>query len=265
MDKLLQFWERLRWQDVLDIVIVAFLIYRVMLIIRGTRAMQMVAGLGVLMVIYFVAAKLELLTLHWILGTFLSSLVLLIIIVFQDDIRRALTQMGQTPFLKARVERSQVMEEIIKAVTSLADRYIGALIVIERETGLKEYIETGTILDARVNRELICCLFNPSSPLHDGAVIIREGRIATAGSILPLTTNPNVSKYLGTRHRAALGITELTDALAIVVSEERGAISLAVGGHITPDIDESTLRRMLLNLLGMGPPKSQPWWKRKIF
>ncbi len=217
-----------------------------------------------LVMMYFVAANLQLLTLHWLLGTFLSSIFLVVIIVFQDDIRRALIQMGQTPFVKASAEYSQIIEEIVKAVTVLSEKKIGALIVIERNTGLGEFIESGTPLDAKVTRDLLISIFQKNSPLHDGAVIIREGRVAVAGAILPLSTNPKISRRLGTRHRAAIGITEVSDAVAIVVSEETGSISVALGGKITRDIQPSNLRQLLLNLLGFQEGQNR-WWRRRIF
>jgi len=256
--------DLIRWQDILDILIVAYLIYRLLLLIRGTRAVQMAAGLGIVVLIYFLAGQFQLLTLYWLLGTFLSSIFLLVIIVFQDDIRRALIQMGQTPFIKAKTEYSHVIEEVIKAVTVFSEKKIGALIVIERTTGLREFIESGVPIDARVSRDLLWSIFEPASPLHDGAVIIREGRIAVAGAILPLSTNPQISRRLGTRHRAAIGISEVSDAVAIVVSEETGGISLAVGGKITRDIQPSVLRQLLYNLLGFEREENR-WWRRKIF
>ncbi|AEH43961.1 protein of unknown function DUF147 [Thermodesulfatator indicus DSM 15286] len=263
-DLLRQYYHLLRWQDIVDILIVAYLFYRILLLIRGTRAIQMAAGLAMLVMMYFVAANLQLLTLHWLLGTFLSSIFLVVIIVFQDDIRRALIQMGQTPFIKARTEYSQIIEEIVKAVATLSEKKIGALIVIERNTGLGEFIESGTPIEARVTRDLLISIFQKNSPLHDGAVIIREGRIAVAGAILPLSTNPKISRRLGTRHRAAIGISEVSDAVAIVVSEETGSISVALGGKINRDIQPSNLRQLLLNLLGFESGQNK-WWRRKIF
>ncbi len=253
----------LRWQDIVDILCVAFIIYRVILLIRGTRAVQMAAGLAVIIVVYFAAGTLELYTLHWLLGTVLSSLFLLIIIVFQDDIRRVLTQMGQTPFLKVRVKTFQALEEVAKAASTLADYKTGALIVLERDVGLADHMDTGVLIDGKVTRELLCTIFCKSTPLHDGAVLIQKGRLAAAGCVLPLTTNPNVSRRLGTRHRAAIGITEHTDAIAVVVSEETGNISVAIGGKITRDIDPGTLRRILHNSFAVEESE-RPWWKRKF-
>jgi len=238
--------ESLRWQDFADILIVSFIIYRVILLIRGTRAVQMLAGIGVLIVVYFGARELEFMTLYWLLGTFLSSIFLIVIIIFQRDIRRALTQMGQAaPFTKGFEEPSFVIDEIVGATTSLMKRKIGALIIMERETGLKDYIDSGNLLDARLSSELLISLFLPNSPLHDGGVVIRKGRIHSGRCVLPLTKNPYITKNLGTRHRAAIGISEETDAVVVVVSEETGTISLAQHGAITSDLDESALRSRL--------------------
>ena len=198
---MLEVLKSIRWQDVVDILIVSFIIYRIILIIKGTRAAQMVIGIGVLIMIYFGARELEFMTLYWLLGTFLSSIFLVIIIVFQRDIRRALTQVGQTPFSKSTEETAQSVEEVVRATKYLADRKIGALIVIERETGLTDYIESSHMIDARLSMELLVSLFYNASPLHDGGVIIRKNRILTARSVLPLTKNPYISKKLGTRHR----------------------------------------------------------------
>jgi len=242
---MLDTFTSLRWQDFVDILIVAYLIYRLILLIQGTRAVQMLAGIAVIIVIYFAARELELLTLYWLLGTFLSSIFLVIIIIFQRDIRRALTQVGQTPFTKTDEETVHALTEIVKATQILSYRKIGALIVIERETGLKDFVETGHRIDSVVSRQLLLSIFHPDSPLHDGAVIIRRGRIVAAGCVLPLTKNPYISKQLGTRHRAAIGLSEETDAVVIVVSEETSKVSLVQHGTITTDLDENTLKSRL--------------------
>ncbi len=186
-----------------------------------------------------------------LLNYLLDWTLVLVIIVFQNDIRRALTQVGSRPLFspRDRIRQGQAVEELVKAVTYLASRRVGALIVLQHEVGLNEYIEVGTRLDAQVSRELITSIFLPGSPIHDGALIIQNGRITAAGCFLPLTTNPNVSKTLGTRHRAAIGLTEETDALALVVSEEDGTISLVREGKITRDVDAATLRTTLNRLL----------------
>jgi diadenylate cyclase len=240
-----------RWQDVVDILIVGFVVYRLVLLIRGTRAVSMLTGLIVLAAVYQGAKLLELYTVNWILDALGNVILILIVVIFQHDIRRMLTQVGSGPFFGGapRVAHGQMIEEITRAAVQLAGRRIGGLIVIAREVGLNEYVEGGTQLDARVTRELIVSVFLPTSPLHDGALVVRNGRIVAAGCILPLTTNPNVSKTLGTRHRAAIGLTEETDAVAIVISEEEGKISLVREGRITRDLDAGILRSTLQQLL----------------
>lgn len=234
-----------RWQDAVDVLLVSFIIYRVILIIRGTRAVQMLAGIAVLIVIYFGAREMELLTLYWMLRALLNSIFLVIVIVFQQDIRRALTQVGKTPFYKPHEESGRIIDEIIAAAQYLARRRIGALIVIERDTGLRDYIESGHKVDARVTKELLISLFLPTSPLHDGGVVIYKDRIQTAGCLLPLTKNPYIDKRYGTRHRAAIGLSEETDAVIVVISEETQEISLALQGTITKFENENALKNRL--------------------
>ncbi len=257
---LAEFYKSFKLTDLIDILVVGFIFYRILLLIQGTRAIQMAAGLLFLVFIYFFSEIFQLLTLNWLLHTFLSSILLLIIILFQDDIRRALAQIGTVPFTKLQAQYSFGLEEVVKAVSLMAEKRIGALIVFEREISLKDYLEGASILQANISEELLLSIFNPKSPLHDGAVVISAGQILAAGVILPLSTNPDIAKDLGTRHRAALGITEITDAVAVVVSEERGQISLAVSGKITRDITAPTLRKMLSQLLGFET--KSPWWKR---
>ncbi|WP_081856457.1 diadenylate cyclase CdaA [Thermodesulfobacterium commune] len=255
-----EIFNSITWKDVVDIFVVSFLIYRILLLIQGSRALQMAAGLSVVVLLYFVSDALQLLTLNWILNTFMSSILILIIIVFQDDIRKALAQIGKHPFTKFQTEYSYGIEEVVKAVTQLAEKKIGALIVFEREISLKDFLEGAVMLDSKISEELLVSIFNPKSPLHDGAVVISKGKIVAAGVVLPLSTNPDIAKDLGTRHRAAIGITEITDAVAIVVSEEKGYISLAVSGKITRDVTPATLRKMLSQLLGFE--SKAPWWTR---
>lgn len=258
---MLEYVTTMRWQDVLDIFLVTFIIYEIILFIRGTRAVQMVAGLAILVVLYFVAREVGLQTLHWLLGTFLSSFFLLVVIVFQDDIRRALMRVGRTPFLRVSTATLQVLEEVVRSAVSLSNKGIGGLIALEREAGLKDYLESGVPIDARVSREILLSIFYPTSPIHDGAVIIRNDRISHAGCFLPLSTNPFLSKKLGTRHRAAIGLTEHTDAVVVVVSEETGTISVAIEGKITRDLDAATLRNMLQNIW-KEETGGQQWWKK---
>jgi diadenylate cyclase len=234
-----------RWQDAVDVLLVSFIIYRIILIIRGTRAVQMLAGIAVLIVLYFCARELELLSLYWLLRTLLNSLFLVIIIVFQRDIRRALTQVGKTPFYKIFDDSDHSLNEIVAATQYLARRRIGALIVVERDTGLRDYLESGHTVDGKLTKELLISLFLPTSPLHDGGVVISNNRIQTAGCLLPLSKNPYIDKRYGTRHRAAIGLSEETDAVIIVISEETQEISLVRQGTITKLDDEKQLTAAL--------------------
>lgn len=241
---------QLRWQDAVDIALIASVVYWLSLLIRGTRAVQMLGGLVVLFAIYLFSQIFELYTLNWVLDNFLSSILLVIVVLFQNDIRRALTEVGRGSFLgvKERTGASSVVDELTKAVVRLAGRRIGALIVVAREVGLNEYIRTGIPLNAEVRKELIESIFLPGAPLHDGALIIQQGQLVAAGCILPLTSNPNVRQALGTRHRAALGLTEETDAIVLVVSEEEGTISLVREGRITRALDATAVRDALQQL-----------------
>jgi uncharacterized protein (TIGR00159 family) len=235
----------------IDIVIVYYVIYRVLLLIKGTRAAQMVIGLVLIAAGFFAAKHFELATVSWLLDNFINYFIIIIIVVFQYDIRRGLVRIGQNLFSFGRTyEETHVFEEVIRAVEHMAKARIGALVVFEREADLGEFVETGQILDARVTKELLVALFLPSrdNELHDGAVVIKNLRVQQAGSVLPLSANPRLDKQLGTRHRAAIGITEETDAVSVVVSEERGEISLCFNGNIARDLDAATLRKALLGL-----------------
>jgi len=240
-------FTQIRWQDFLDIGIIACGVYWIIHFIRGTRAVQMLVGLVVVFGAYLASQTLELYTLNWVLDNFLSSVLLVTVILFQNDIRRALTEVGRGSLfgLRERAAYEQVLEEVIKAATFLAQRSVGALIVLKREVGLNEYIERGVAIDGRVSKELLCSIFAPHSPVHDGAVVIQNGRLIAGGCFLPLTSNPNVSKNLGTRHRAAIGLTEETDAVVIVVSEEEGTVALVREGRIFPHLDADALRGAL--------------------
>ena len=248
----------MRLLDILDILLVSYIIYRIILLIRGTRAVQMLVGIALIISIYFLSGKLELQTLHWLLKTFLGSILVVLVILFQTDIRRALTQMGKTPFHKAADVAEKDMEEIVRAATYMARRRIGALMVIERDTGLRDYVDTGHRLDARLCAELLVAIFLPASPMHDGGVIIHKGKIHSSGCLLPLSHNPRIDKRYGTRHRAALGLSEETDAVIIVVSEETQEISLVQQGAITTFHDENSLRAALNELIS-APPKTARW------
>jgi len=239
---------RLRWQDFLDILIVAYVIYRIALLIRGTRTMQMVIGLGIVAAAFVGSQMLGLFTLNWLLNNFLGSLIVILVVIFQADIRRALTGVGAQSLFGARPSVAGVAQELAAAAAWLSARRIGALIVIEQDVGLQEFVETGRAIDGRVSPELIETIFMRGSPLHDGAVIIKGDQVLAAACLLPLSTNANVSLALGTRHRAAIGLTEDNDALVIVVSEEDGTISLAHHGELLRGLKAPKLVEALQNL-----------------
>ena len=244
----------IEWWDVLDIAIVSFLIYELLLLIRGTRAVQMAVGGGFLIGLFFLSRWLHLETVNWLIRNLAGYVVFAVIVLFQSDIRRALAHFGRAPFFRYFVRTLEgdedIVEELVVSCTSLAARRIGAIIILEREIGLRNYIEGGIPLDATVTYDLLASIFQPGSPLHDGAVILQGDRIAAAACFLPLSVNPLLSKDLGTRHRAALGLTEENDALAIVVSEETGSVSLVIGGGIERDVTADRLRARLSELLG---------------
>ena len=247
---MLELLKQHRWiLDVLDISLMSLILYRLLLIIKGTKAAQMLIGLGILLLASMASRYLELYTIDWLVQSFWAQIVIAIIVLFQPEIRRALAHMGETQFLTfTKAEELKSLEEIVKASISLANRKIGALMVIERETSLKDFVEVGTPLDAKVSKELLMSIFHPTSPIHDGAVIIKGNRIAAAGCFLPITLSSELSKSLGTRHRAGIGLTEETDAVAIIVSEETGFISMALDGRLETRLDMGTLRDMMTNL-----------------
>ncbi len=240
----------IRWVDLADIAVVAFVFYRLMLLIKGTRAVQVLTGLAIVFLAFHLAETFRLLTLQWILSNFLSSIILVIIVVFQADIRRALAQVARNPFFFAPGAEGEepVLDEVVKAAVAMGAERVGGLIAIERRTGLRDYVDVGTTVDAKVTKELVLSLFWPNSPLHDGAIIIQKGRVSAAGCFFPLTTNPNVKRELGTRHRAALGLTEETDAVVVAVSEETGSVSLVVSGQIQHGLDAGTLKKSLYEI-----------------
>ena len=239
----------LTWTAVLDIVVVAVIIYQLLVFIKGTRAVQMALGLALIVVFFYFSRWIALETVSWMLTNILPYFVFAIIVIFQHEIRRALVRFGQAPLFGgfSTINRNEFYDEIVLAVRTLTTNQTGALIVIERDIGLKTYIESGIALDATLSYDLLVSIFNPSVPLHDGAVIIQNRRIAAGACFLPLTVKPRLSKELGTRHRAAIGVTEETDAVAIVVSEETGAISFAHDGEIERYLDPDTLRQRLRN------------------
>lgn len=249
-DALANLLAAVRWVDLLDIAVVAFVFYRLMLLIKGTRAVQILTGLAIVFLAFHLAEAFRLLTLQWILSNFLSSIILVIVVVFQADIRRALAQVARNPFLFGPGAEGEepVLDEVVKAAAAMAAARVGGLIAIERRTGLRDYVDVGTTVDAKVTKELILSLFWPNSPLHDGAIIIQKGRVSAAGCFFPLTANPGVQRGLGTRHRAALGLTEETDAVVVAVSEETGSVSLVAGGQIQRDLDAGSLKKSLYEI-----------------
>jgi diadenylate cyclase len=254
MSQLLALFNRPRitaW-DVVDILVVSLLIYEALKLIRGTRAMQMAIGLVVVILLLYVSQAFPLRTMGWLIRNVLAYLAFAAIVLFQQDIRRALANVGRAPFFRylSRSERaSETIEELITASTMLAKARVGAIIVIEREIGLRNYVESGIPIDAAVSYDLLMTIFQPSTPLHDGAVIISEDRIAAAACFLPLAVSPKLDRELGTRHRAAIGLTEESDAIAVVVSEERGEVSLARNGQLIRRLSPDDLRQRLQSAL----------------
>ena len=239
----------LRWQDALDIILVAIIIYQIFLILRGTQAIWVLAGLFFLFLSYIGARYLELFTLEWLLDSVMKSFFLIIIILFQADIRRVLSRIGRRALAPQGASEPQTMEEICEAAETLSNYRIGGLIILERQVGLSEYLEGSVRLDSLVTWELLVSIFWPHNPTHDGAVIIQGDRIVASGCLLPLTRSTSLDPTLGTRHRAAVGLTENTDALALVVSETNGQISLAQGGKIRQNLSRLQLRQDLRGLI----------------
>lgn len=240
--------------DLFDVALVAFAIYWLLILIRGTRAVQILVGLLILIATGLFSERFELRATDWIIDNFLQYAVLIVIILFQQDIRRALARVGRGVFRGATPgEESQILEEVVRATQILGQKRVGALIVLERETQLSDLIEAGVALDAEVSHELLVSLFLPYSPLHDGAVVIQDGRLAQAGCILPLTLRADLPDGVGTRHRAAVGITEETDAVVIVVSEETATLSVVYSGEMLRDLDGPRLRESLRDILALPP------------
>jgi uncharacterized protein (TIGR00159 family) len=257
-------FHQFRWIDALDILIVALAIYQIILALRGTRAFQMLLGLALIYVASWVSLRIGLVTVNWALSNLLAVWLLLVIILFQPELRRALASVGRRgSLLRAywRYQEAHMIDEVVRAVTALAAKKVGAIIVVERDSRLAGLVDSGTPLDAIVSRRLLESIFYPYSPLHDGAVILSRDRIVAASCFLPLSINSDLPRDLGTRHRAAVGVTEEGDAIAIVVSEETGHISMVVGGEITRNLDGAALRQRLSRLL--RPPRRFGWAKTK--
>ncbi|MHB9072459.1 MAG: diadenylate cyclase CdaA [Desulfobaccales bacterium] len=259
-----QYLGNLRWQDGVDIILVAIIIYQVVLVLRGTQAIQVLAGLFLLFLAYLVARQLEFFTLEWLLDIIVKSFVLIVIILFQADIRRVLSRMGKKALAPAGIQAPVTAEEVCDAADTMASRHMGALIIMERYIGLSDFVDSAIRLDALVSKELLVSLFWPHNPTHDGAVIIQGDRAVAAGCLMPLSRNPNLDPTLGTRHRAAVGITEGSDALALVVSETSGQISLAQGGKLRRDLTRLQLRQALRDLLETPVHHKGNWFDKLV-
>lgn len=248
---MLSFIPRITLWDLIDILVVAFLIYRVFIYLSQTRAIQILIGLLAVLLLSVVAKVLHLYTLSFIFNNLLTIGIFALIVIFQPEIRRILARIGEKQFgiFASEEEAERVIEEIVRACATMSEDRIGALLVIEREVNLDNYVESGTLIDGKVSQELLVTLFWPGTPLHDGATIIRKDRIYKAGAFLPLSLNPNLPQTIGTRHRAAIGITEETDAVAVVVSEETGSISLSYSGKLIKNLDPAKLKKVLKGLL----------------
>jgi diadenylate cyclase len=261
-----QFAEMLRrppvtWWDVLDILVVAIIIYELLKLIRGTRAVQMAVGIASIVGLFYLSRGLQLETLNWLIRNIIGYVVFAVIVLLQADIRRALVHLGRGKLfrrLDRKVTDDDTVEELVVAATTLSAKKTGAIVVIERSIGLRNYIESGIPLDAKLTYDLLVSIFQATSPLHDGAVIVQGDRAAAAACFLPLTINPRLSRELGSRHRAAIGITEENDAVAIVVSEETGRISIVEDGALEHDIDSERLRARLKSVVTLRRTGSKP-------
>lgn len=273
----MEFLRFVRWQDILDILIIAIVIYRLMLLLKGTRAVKMLIGFVILFIVSLVSTYAGLYTINWILQNFLANSIVVLLILFQPEIRRALARVGEASFFQnneqtvLRPDISNVLfkggdsvfsssnipvaidlrslEELVMACSKLSVSRIGALIIIERDTLLDDFIEIGTVIDARISTEMFVSIFNTGSPIHDGALVIRKNKLYAAGCFLPLTSRTDLPSDMGTRHRAGIGLAEETDAVVIIVSEETGRITLVVGTRIEIGIDIASLRALLFNIL----------------
>lgn len=254
--------------DIIDILLVSYVIYKLLTLVRGTRAIQLLKGIMIIVVAWLISTYFELKTFQWLMSQAFTYGVLAIIIIFQPELRRALEKLGSGKlFLRHSNLDEEILkkiaDEIVKAVIYLSKRRIGSLIVIEHEIGLTDYIEKGTIINADLSSEILINIFTPNTPLHDGAVIMRRDKIVAAACYLPLTENPYISRDLGTRHRAAIGMSEVSDALTVISSEETGIISVAINGKITRGFNEEKLKNIIISELS---PQSKnipsPFWRK---
>ncbi|MFK7826521.1 MAG: diadenylate cyclase CdaA [Oligoflexales bacterium] len=239
--------EQLGWWSAIDILLIAVFFYYVLLLVKGTRTAQMLTGVMVVVAVFLVSSVVPLTTVNWVMNKFYSSIILILVILFQDDVRHALSKIGKRSFMAANehVSSLHILDEVTRASVALAKNRIGALIVMERNIILSRYVDIGTLVDARISKELLMSIFHTSSPLHDGAVIIQQGRVSAAGCFLPLTREDNLTKDWGTRHRAAIGISQETDAVVILVSEEKGEVSLVYDGKVMPLTEKEEIRKLL--------------------
>ncbi|OEH85025.1 TIGR00159 family protein [Desulfuribacillus stibiiarsenatis] len=255
------------FKDLIDIFLVSFVLYKLIVLIRGTRAVQLLQGVIVIILATALSSYFEFRALNWLLDKTLTTFFFAIPVVFQPELRRALEQLGRGSFFRSSNQDEGLLAETIKEIvtssTSLSKNKIGGLIVIEGESGLNDFTETGTGLGAEVSSQLLINIFIPNTPLHDGAVIIRKDKILAAACYLPLSENPFISKALGTRHRAAIGISEQSDALSIIVSEETGQISIALNGQLYRDLDEKSLQERLMKHM-VTPKTKAPFWLRRM-
>jgi diadenylate cyclase len=265
----MEFLTDISVKDIIDILIVSYVIYKLILLIRGTRAIQLLKGIFVVLLTWALSFAFNLNTVQWMVRQLFNYGVLALIIIFQPELRRALEQLGRGKlFSRTTVDEdiNRQIGEVLKALNYLAKRKIGALIVFERETGLNDFVESGISIDSKLSSELLINIFIPNTPLHDGAVILRQGRVMAAGCYLPLSENPFISKELGTRHRAAIGMGEVSDAISVVVSEETGQISLAFNGQVVRAIGEEALISKLYEELKPKTKSNEktPFWKWRI-
>lgn len=248
-----------------EIFIISFCFYKLWLFIRGTRAVHLVKGLVFLLIFAFLANILGLDTITLILRYLGAVAVIAFIVLFQPELRRGLARLGENPLFASSWKEEEVIEEIVKSANFLSRKKVGALIALERDVGLRNYVETGVEMDSRVSSEFLNTIFMPNTPLHDGAVIVQRERIAAAGCILPLSEASDMVKMMGTRHLAAIGLTVETDAVVVVISEETGAISVGIGGKLTRDLDGAALQKLLLNIYSSrGKQKKSSLWRKKI-
>ena len=251
MDYLGEYFGHFTWNDAVDIILVSFILYRFLAIIQGTRAVQMLGGIGDLFSLYWVSLYFEMYSLNWLLNHFFDYFFVILIILFQDQFKSALASFGETGswFNKRNTMLATYIEEVVTSCMALSRERTGALIVFEKQHGLLNYSLTGTILESKIHSDIIYSIFQTSSPLHDGAIIIQEDKIKAAGCFLPLSKTVEIDRHLGTRHRAAIGISEVSDAVVIIVSEESGRVNICAAGNILQITDENDLRIQLKSLL----------------